>query len=88
MQNFRGREFLKKNCTFCPIKKAFSLTSGAFWIFFFFFSKRWESTPSDFLFKKYIIEKTNEAEMISEERSEKAERSRENVWNEIQLKGP
>ena len=37
--------------------------------------------------KKYIVEKTNKAEIRPEEQSEKAEGCRENLWNEIQLKG-
>ena len=35
-----------------------------------------------------IVEKTNKAEIRSEEQSEKTESCRKNVWNEIQLKGP
>ena len=31
---------------------------------------------------------TNKAELRLEEQSEKAESCRENLWNEIQLKGP
>ena len=38
--------------------------------------------------KRYIVKKTNKAETRSEEKSEKAESCRENLWNEIQLKGP
>ena len=38
--------------------------------------------------KTYIVERTNKAEMRPEEQSEKAESCRENLWNEIQLKGP
>ena len=38
--------------------------------------------------KRYIVERTNKAEMRPEEQSEKAESCRENLWNEIQLKGP
>ena len=38
--------------------------------------------------KKHIVERTNEAEVRPEEQSEKTERIRENLWNEIQLKGP
>ena len=38
--------------------------------------------------KKYIVERTNKAELRPEERSEKAESCRENVWNEIQSKAP
>ena len=36
---------------------------------------------------KYIVDRTNEAETGPEEQSEKAESCRENLWNEIQLKG-
>ena len=39
--------------------------------------------------KRYIVEKTNKAELRLEEQSEKnAESCQENLWNEIQLKGP
>ena len=38
--------------------------------------------------KKYIVERTNKADMRLEEQREKAESCRENSWNEIQLKGP
>ena len=38
--------------------------------------------------KRYIVEKTNKAEIRLEEQSEKAESCRENSWNEIQLEGP
>ena len=38
--------------------------------------------------KRYIVERTNKAETRPEELSEKAESCRENLWNEIQLKGP
>ena len=38
--------------------------------------------------KRYIVERTSEAELRSEEQSEKVESCRENLWNEIQLKGP
>ena len=37
--------------------------------------------------KRSIVERTNKAEIRPEEQSEKAEGCRENVWNEIQLKG-
>ena len=36
---------------------------------------------------RYIVERTNKAEIRPEERSEKAEICREDLWNEIQLKG-
>ena len=38
--------------------------------------------------KRYTVERTNKAELRPEEQSEKAESCRENLWNEIQLKGP
>ena len=38
--------------------------------------------------KKDIAERTNEAEIGPEEQSWTAESCRENIWNEIQLKGP
>ena len=36
----------------------------------------------------HIVEMTNEADIRPEEQSDKAESCRENLWNEIQLKGP
>ena len=38
--------------------------------------------------RRYIVERTNKAEIRPEEQNEKTESSRENLWNEIQLKGP
>ena len=38
--------------------------------------------------KRYLVERTNEADIRPEEQSETAESCRENLWNEIQLKGP
>ena len=38
--------------------------------------------------KRYIVERTNTAEIRPEEQSEKAESSREYLRNEIQFKGP
>ena len=38
--------------------------------------------------KRYIVERTSKTEVRPEEQSEKAESCRENLWNEIQLKGP
>ena len=38
--------------------------------------------------KRYKVERTNKAEIRPEEQSEKAESYRENLWNEIHLKGP
>ena len=36
----------------------------------------------------YIVQRTVKAEIGSEEQSEKTESFQENLWNEIQLKGP
>ena len=38
--------------------------------------------------KRYKFERTSKAEIRPEEESEKAESGRENLWNEIQIKGP
>ena len=38
--------------------------------------------------KRYMVERTHKAEIRPDEQSEKAEYCRENLWNEIQLKGP
>ena len=38
--------------------------------------------------KRYKVKRTNKAEIRPEEQSEKTESSRENLWNEMQLKGP
>ena len=38
--------------------------------------------------KRYIVERTTKAELRPQELSEKTESCRENLWNEIQLKGP
>ena len=38
--------------------------------------------------KRHIVERTNKAEIRPEKLSEKTETCRENLWNEIQLKGP
>ena len=38
--------------------------------------------------KRYIVERTNEAEIRLGEQSAKTESCRENLWNEIQVKGP
>ena len=37
---------------------------------------------------RYIVERTNKADIRLEEQTEKMESCRENLWNEIQLKGP
>ena len=38
--------------------------------------------------KRYKVERTSKAKIAPEEKSEKAESCWENLWNEIQLKGP
>ena len=38
--------------------------------------------------KRYKVERTNKAEIRPEEQSEKADSCQENLWNEMQLKGP
>ena len=38
--------------------------------------------------KRYIVERTNKAEVRPEEQSAKTESCRDNLRNEIQLKGP
>ena len=38
--------------------------------------------------KRDIFERTDKTEIRSEEQSEKTESCRENLWNDIQLKGP
>ena len=38
--------------------------------------------------QRYIVERTNKAEIKPQEQSERTESCRENSWNEIQLKGP
>ena len=38
--------------------------------------------------KKYVVERTSKAETRPEGQSEKAENCRENLWDEIPLKGP
>ena len=38
--------------------------------------------------KRYIVDRTNKAEIRLKEQSEKTESCQENLWNEIQLKGP
>ena len=38
--------------------------------------------------KRYIVERTSKAEIRPEEHSKKAESCPENLWNEIQFKGP
>ena len=38
--------------------------------------------------KRYIVERTNKAELRPKEQSEKTENYRGNLWNELRLKGP
>ena len=38
--------------------------------------------------KRYTVERTSKAEIKLEEQSHKTESCQENLWNEIQLKGP
>ena len=38
--------------------------------------------------KGYIVKRTNETQIRPEEQSENMESCMENLWNEIQLKGP
>ena len=38
--------------------------------------------------KRQVAERTNKAEIRPEEQSEKTESCKDNLWNEIQLKGP
>ena len=38
--------------------------------------------------KRFIVDRTREAEVRLEERSEKVESCLENLWNEIELKRP
>ena len=38
--------------------------------------------------KRHTAERTNKADIRPEEQSEKAESCQENLWNEMQMKGP
>ena len=59
---------------------------------------RWRFAPSQPLgitsglkktfIKRHIVERTNRAEIRPKEESEKTESCRENLWNEIHVKGP
>ena len=51
-------------------------------------TKDYIRAEGDFLKEIYVAERTNKADIRPEEQSEKAESCRENLWNEIQLKGP
>ena len=42
----------------------------------------------DFHEEIHIVQRTNKTDLRPEEQSEEAESCRENLWNEIQLKGP
>ena len=47
-----------------------------------------DSTRAEGDFQRYTVERTDKAEIRSEEESGKAESCQVNLWNEIQLKGP
>ena len=53
-----------------------------------------QSTTKDYIraegdfYKRCVVERTNRAEIRPEEQSEKVGSCRENLWNEIQMKGP
>ena len=68
-----------------PHRRLVSLVS---WCFKFSQPQRIISGVRDTFIKRSIVERTNKAEMRPEEQSEKAENHRENLWNEIQVKGP
>ena len=38
--------------------------------------------------KRYVVERTTKVDIRPQEQSEKADSCRENLWKEIQLKGP
>ena len=38
--------------------------------------------------KRHVVDRTNKKQIRSGKRSEKTESCQENLWNEIQLKGP
>ena len=46
------------------------------------------SVLNETFIKRYIVERTSEAEIRPEEQSEKTESCRGTLWNEIQLKVP
>ena len=46
------------------------------------------SELNEIFIKRYLVERTNLAEIKLEEKTEKLRSCRENLWNEIQLKGP
>ena len=49
-------------------------------------TKDYIGAEGDFI-RRYIVERTNMAEIRPEEQSEKAESCQESLWNEIQLRG-
>ena len=51
-------------------------------------SQRITSGLRETFVKRYIIERTDGAELRPNEQGEKAKSCRENLWNEIELKGP
>ena len=46
------------------------------------------SGPKETFKKRYKVERTDKAEVRPQEQSEKTESCRENLWNEMQFKGP
>ena len=46
------------------------------------------SRLKEIFIRRYIVERTNKAEIRLEEHNEKAESCRENLWKETELKGP
>ena len=50
-------------------------------------TKDYIRAEGDFHKEIHVAERTNKADIRPEEQSEKAESCRENLWNEIQLKG-
>ena len=51
-------------------------------------TKDYARAEADFHREMYIVDRTNKAKIRPEEHSKKAEICQENLWNEIQLKGP
>ena len=45
------------------------------------------SELNEIFIKRYLVERTNLAEIKLEEKTEKLRSCRENLWNEIQVKG-
>ena len=64
-----------------------SVSQSVSWCFKPSQPQRFISGLRETFLKRYIVERTNKAELRPEERSEKAESRQENLWNEMQLKG-